>query len=80
ARSPAPAALAGGAGDPAWQARLAELTGPVPVYRREDLAPDQSLTGPALIFEAVGTVYLAPGWRARVHSKGHLLMTRLEQC
>ena len=80
ARSPAPAALAGGAGAPAWQARLAELSGPVPVYRREDLAPDQSLTGPALIFEAVGTVYLAPGWRARVHSKGHLLMTRLEQC
>jgi len=24
----------------------------------------------------VGTVYLAPGWQAQVHSEGHLLMTR----
>ncbi|MCQ6262597.1 hydantoinase/oxoprolinase family protein [Alcanivorax sp. MM125-6] len=76
ARSPAPAALAGGTGAPAWHARLPELSAPVPVYRREDLAPDQQLDGPALIFEPVGTVYLAPGWQARVHSLGHLLMTR----
>ncbi|MFP1681677.1 hydantoinase/oxoprolinase family protein [Alloalcanivorax sp. C16-1] len=76
ARAPAPARLAGGAGAPAWHARIAELSAPIPVYAREDLAPDQTLDGPALIFEAVGTVYLAPGWRARVHSLGHLLMIR----
>ena len=39
-------------------------------------AAGQVLRGPALVFEAVGTVYLAPGWQAQVHSEGHLLMTR----
>ncbi|MFP1677102.1 hydantoinase/oxoprolinase family protein [Alloalcanivorax sp. C16-2] len=75
-RSPAPAALTGGTGEPAWHARLPELSVPVPVYRREALKPEQCLEGPALIFEPVGTVYLAPGWRAQVHFQGHLLMTR----
>ena len=76
ARPPAPAPLAGGDGAPAWEARLPGVDTPVPVYRRDNLAPGQALRGPALVFEAVGTVYLAPGWQAQVHSEGHLLMTR----
>ncbi|MEC8880351.1 MAG: hydantoinase/oxoprolinase family protein [Pseudomonadota bacterium] len=76
ARPPAPAPLAGGDGAPAWEARLPGVDGPVPIYRRDNLAAGQVLRGPALVFEAVGTVYLAPGWQAQVHSEGHLLMTR----
>ena len=76
ARPPAPAPLAGGDGAPAWEARLPGVDTPVPVYRRDNLASGQALRGPALVFEAVGTVYLAPGWRAQVHSEGHLLLTR----
>ncbi|WP_101674155.1 hydantoinase/oxoprolinase family protein [Alloalcanivorax mobilis] len=74
--SPAPTPLPGGSGERAWQARLPGLSMPVPVYRRDDLHADQRLAGPALIVEAVGTIYLAPGWQARVHSKGHLLLFR----
>ena len=76
ARPPAPAPLAGGDGAQAWEARLPGVDTPVPVYRRDNLASGQALRGPALVFEAVGTVYLAPGWRAQVHSEGHLLLTR----
>ena len=76
ARPPSAAPLARGAGAPAWHARLPGLDTPVPVYRREALGAGQELHGPALVFEPVGTVYLAPGWQARVHSEGHLLMTR----
>ena len=76
ARPPTPTPLAGGDGLPAWEARLPGLDGAVPVYRRDTLAAGQVLTGPALVFEPVGTVYLAPGWQAQVHSEGHLLLTR----
>ncbi|HBL86163.1 MAG TPA: hypothetical protein DD399_03865 [Alcanivorax sp.] len=76
ARPPAPAPLAGGDGAPAWEARLPGVDTPVPVYRRDNLTTGQVLRGPALVFEAVATVYLAPGWQAQVHSEGHLLMTR----
>lgn len=75
-RSPTPAALDGGSGECAWRATLPGLQEPVPVYERGDLATDQTLLGPALIFEPVGTIYIAPGWLARVHSNGHLLLIR----
>jgi N-methylhydantoinase A len=76
ARPPSPMAQAGGDGQPAWRATLPGLAMPVPVHRRADLAVDQLLSGPALIFEPVGTIYIAPSWQARVHSKGHLLLIR----
>ncbi|EKF74359.1 N-methylhydantoinase A [Alcanivorax hongdengensis A-11-3] len=49
---------------------------PVAIYRREALAAGQRITGPALVFEAVGTTWLAPGWQADVHPQGHLLLQR----
>ena len=55
---------------------MADETGPVPVYRRDHLAIDQSLDGPAIVAESVGTTWLAPGWRATVHPLGHLLLSR----
>ncbi|MGA1133083.1 MAG: hydantoinase B/oxoprolinase family protein, partial [Prochlorotrichaceae cyanobacterium] len=42
---------------------------PTPLYDRRTLAPQQTLTGPALIREGTGTIVLEPGWQA---SFGHL--------
>ncbi|RMG56543.1 MAG: hydantoinase/oxoprolinase family protein [Gammaproteobacteria bacterium] len=48
--------------------------GPVPLYRREALAPEQVIAGPALLSEAVATTWLAPGWHCRVDAWGNLLL------
>ena len=45
----------------------------VPVWQRSQLAAGQQLTGPALILEETGTLYLAPGWHARMTEDGNLL-------
>ncbi len=52
--------------DGAWQR--------APLWRREHLAVDQQVSGPALIAEATGTILLLPGWCARVLSAGELLL------
>ncbi|MEN9541265.1 MAG: hypothetical protein RLZZ459_1356, partial [Cyanobacteriota bacterium] len=52
--------------DGAWQH--------APLWRREHLALEQQVTGPALIAEATGTILLLPGWRARVLPAGELLL------
>ncbi|MBW0174951.1 MAG: hydantoinase B/oxoprolinase family protein [Vulcanococcus sp.] len=52
--------------DGAWQR--------APLWRREHLALEQQVTGPALIAEATGTILLLPGWRARVLPAGELLL------
>lgn len=49
----------------------------VPRYRREALAVDQAITGPALVEERVATTWLAPGWRLRVDSSGNLVLDRV---
>ena len=51
---------------------------PVAVYNRETLGAGQHIAGPALIYEAVGTTWLAAGWHASVDSRGHLLLQRSE--
>ncbi|WP_319558502.1 hydantoinase B/oxoprolinase family protein [Thiomicrorhabdus sp.] len=38
----------------------------IPVYRRNQLAGQQRLQGPALILEDTGTLFLAPDWTAQV--------------
>ncbi len=58
-------------------ASVAGYEQPVPVIRREALAVDDRIEGPALITEQVSTTWLEPGWQARVHGKGHLLLDRV---
>ncbi|MED5387955.1 MAG: hydantoinase/oxoprolinase family protein [Pseudomonadota bacterium] len=48
----------------------------VAIYERDNLGAGQVLDGPALIAEAVGTTWLAPGWQAHVDPHGHLLLER----
>ena len=66
---------------PDWQAgqstepamiRLHGLAEPVPVWPRAALAAGRELHGPAVVTEAVSTLYLAPGWRATVDRVGNL--------
>ncbi|MDX1810594.1 MAG: hydantoinase/oxoprolinase family protein [Gammaproteobacteria bacterium] len=45
---------------------------PVPVYRREELADQLTLAGPAIIVEDVATSYVKPNWLCHVHESGHL--------
>ncbi|MFJ9852400.1 hydantoinase B/oxoprolinase family protein [Streptomyces sp. NPDC101150] len=49
------------------------------LYRRTDLRPGDSLTGPAIIAEEDATTVLDPGWRAAVGERGHLLLTRVRE-
>ena len=57
-------------------AQLPGVNQPVTVYDREALGTGQTLHGPALISEAVGTTWLAQGWQASVDQYGHLLLER----
>jgi 5-oxoprolinase (ATP-hydrolysing) len=47
-----------------------------PVYQREQLQPDDSISGPALIVEATGTNVIEPGWTATVSDRNHLILQR----
>ncbi|MEX2123744.1 MAG: hydantoinase B/oxoprolinase family protein, partial [Woeseia sp.] len=46
----------------------------VPVFRRERLGADATISGPAIVAEANGTTVIDPGWRARVNQRGHLIL------
>ncbi len=48
------------------------------VYRREGLAPGNTVAGPALIIEPNQTIVVEPGWRAAITAHDHVLMTRAE--
>ncbi|GAU67410.1 putative 5-oxoprolinase [Streptomyces sp. NBRC 110611] len=46
------------------------------LFRRADLRPGDTLTGPAIIAEENATTVLDPDWQAVVGDRGHLLLTR----
>ncbi|AMW09244.1 5-oxoprolinase [Streptomyces qaidamensis] len=48
----------------------------VPLHRREDLPPSDTVTGPAVITEAGSTTVVDDGWRAAATDDGHLVMER----
>lgn len=49
----------------------------VPLHRREQLPPGQTVTGPAIITESSATTVVDDGWRAAATDVGHLLMERV---
>ncbi|MEU6774740.1 hydantoinase B/oxoprolinase family protein [Streptomyces sp. NPDC046759] len=49
---------------------------PTPLYRREDIRPQDAVEGPAIIAEADGTTVVDPGWRAAADEHGDLVLTR----
>ncbi|GAA2276009.1 hydantoinase B/oxoprolinase family protein [Streptomyces hawaiiensis] len=48
----------------------------VPLRRREELPPGDTVTGPAIITEAGSTTVVDDGWRAAATVEGHLVMER----
>ena len=48
----------------------------VPLHRREDLPPGDTVTGPAIITEASSTTVVDDGWQAAATDDGHLVMER----
>ncbi|MFI0215991.1 hydantoinase B/oxoprolinase family protein [Streptomyces lydicus] len=48
------------------------------LYRRTDLRPGDTLTGPAVIAEEDATTVLDPDWQAAMGDRGHLVLTRTE--
>ena len=49
----------------------------VPLHRREDLPPGQTVTGPAIIAEDGSTTVVDDGWQAATTRHGHLVMERV---
>ncbi|GAA1417795.1 hydantoinase B/oxoprolinase family protein [Streptomyces thermospinosisporus] len=49
----------------------------VPLHRRQDLPPGQTVTGPAIIAEDGSTTVVDDGWRAATTRDGHLVMERV---
>jgi 5-oxoprolinase (ATP-hydrolysing) len=47
-----------------------------PIFLRGDLAPDQTIDGPALIIEDHQTIVVEPEWRAEITPQNHVLLTR----
>ncbi|MDF5715147.1 MAG: hydantoinase/oxoprolinase family protein [Rhizonema sp. NSF051] len=47
------------------------------VYRRENLQPEDSLIGPAIIVEKISTIVVEPNWEARLTERNHLILQRL---
>ncbi|MEH2023355.1 hydantoinase/oxoprolinase family protein [Nostoc sp.] len=47
-----------------------------PVYRREDLQPEDSIKGPAIVVEKISTIVVEPNWQARLTAHNHLILHR----
>ena len=47
-----------------------------PLYRRDELKAGQSVSGPAIITQATGTIVVEQGWRGALNERGHLVMQR----
>ncbi|MEH2008633.1 hydantoinase/oxoprolinase family protein [Nostoc sp.] len=48
-----------------------------PVYRRENLQPEDSINGPAIVVEKISTIVVEPNWEARLTQRNHLILQRL---
>jgi 5-oxoprolinase (ATP-hydrolysing) len=49
----------------------------VPLYRRAELSPGQSVGGPAILAEELATTVVEPGWGAVVTDRRDLVLTRV---
>ncbi|MEH2243274.1 hydantoinase/oxoprolinase family protein [Nostoc sp.] len=48
-----------------------------PVYRREDLQPEDRINGAAIVVEKISTIVVEPNWQARLTQQNHLILERL---
>jgi N-methylhydantoinase A len=59
---------------PQEMVKVAGESSDVPLYRRDELAVDQQLAGPAVVVEADSTTWLAAGWRCTLDACGNLML------
>jgi 5-oxoprolinase (ATP-hydrolysing) len=45
-----------------------------PVYQREDLQPEDRISGPAIIVEKISTIIVEPNWEAKLTQRNHLIL------
>ena len=62
--------------EPKNYAKMVGCDQPVPVFQRDQLAPQQSVKGPALIVETVSTTYVDTSWCCILDYWGNLILTR----
>ncbi len=75
ARPAAPPAMAGAGAQPVkTRPCVFDATGPVPTprYRRGDVAPGQTIAGPAVVEDECATIVIPPGASASADADGHL--------
>lgn len=60
-------------GEPEYSA-VYGVDNPVPVWQRQQLGSEQLLTGPAIIMDAIATVYVENHWQCRLDRAGNLLL------
>ncbi|MEB3282751.1 MAG: hydantoinase B/oxoprolinase family protein [Lyngbya sp.] len=49
-----------------------------PLFRREDLQPGDSIIGPAIIIEGIGTNIIEPHWKVTLTERNHLVLNKLK--
>lgn len=47
------------------------------VYRREDLQPEDNITGAAIIIEPISTIIIEPNWQATLSDRNYLILERI---
>jgi 5-oxoprolinase (ATP-hydrolysing) len=47
------------------------------IYRREDLQPQDCISGAAIIVEAISTIVIEPNWQATVSDRNYLILERI---
>jgi 5-oxoprolinase (ATP-hydrolysing) len=47
-----------------------------PIYRREDLQPEDKINGTAIIVEKISTIVVEPNWEAKLTVRNHLILQR----
>ncbi|GAX36714.1 hydantoinase/oxoprolinase family protein [Nodularia sp. NIES-3585] len=47
-----------------------------PVYRREDLQPEDIINGSAIIVEKISTIIVEPNWQAKLTERNHLILQK----
>ncbi|MEH2264788.1 hydantoinase/oxoprolinase family protein [Nostoc sp.] len=45
-----------------------------PVYRREDLQPEDIINGPAIVVEKISIIVVEPNWQVRLTERNHLIL------
>ena len=54
------------------------VDGDWPLYRRDAIARDQRIAGPAVIVDPLATTVVEPGWQAVLDGRANLILTRAE--